>query len=232
MNEKIAAIVPAGGIGQRFSSTVRKPFAVLRGRPLIVWSLETLQSMEEISEIIPVLKPEDMEYGTRLSEEYRITKVRRIAPAGKERQDSVANGLRLLGDHRGIILVHDGVRPLIEGHTIRSALKELPGCDGVVLGVRPKDTIKEGNGYEVKGTLKREALWAVQTPQIFFAAALVNAYEKAMSDAFYATDDAALVERCGGRIRVVEGSYANIKITTPEDIAVAEYILCGREGNR
>lgn len=232
MKERITAIVPAGGIGQRFSSTVRKPFAELLGRPLIIWTLETLQSMEEISEIIPVLKPEDMEYGVTLFEQHNLSRIRRIAPGGKERQDSVYSGLRLLDDRKGIVLIHDGVRPLVEAGAIRTALKGLQDCEGVVLGVRPKDTIKEGTVHSVTRTLKRDTLWAVQTPQIFFSAALMSAYEKAMDDSFYATDDAALVERCGGRIRISEGSYSNIKITTSEDIVIAEQILRMRQENR
>ena len=151
---KVIAIVPAAGMGKRFGPGTKKPFQDLSGKPLIVWSLEALESVHEIEEIIPVLMKEDMEYGQRVFEDYRLRKVKKIAPGGKERQDSVYNGLRLIDDKKSIVLIHDGVRPLIEKELIEKAVMELQtshetsvkegeGFDGVVLGVPVKDTIKE-----------------------------------------------------------------------------------------
>jgi len=233
---KVIAIVPAAGMGKRFGPGTKKPFQDLSGKPLIVWSLEALESVHEIEEIIPVLMKEDMEYGQRVFEDYRLRKVKKIAPGGKERQDSVYNGLRLIDDKKSIVLIHDGVRPLIEKELIEKAVMELQtshetsvkegeGFDGVVLGVPVKDTIKELKAGFIRKTLKRESLWAIQTPQIFPLKKILNAYEKAAKESFYSTDDSALLERYGGKVKVVAGSYRNIKITTPEDLEIAEFLL-------
>lgn len=225
MTHNVVAIVPAAGIGKRFGPGTNKPFEALAGKPLLVWVLETLESVEEISEIIPVIKAENMEWTAELIEEHRIAKVRRIAPGGRERQDSVYNGLKLVGDGESIVLVHDGVRPLIEPGHIRRALAALVDCDGVVVGVPVKDTVKEVTGGVVTRTYDRSVLWAVQTPQVFKYSVLRAAYEKARDESFYATDDSALVERYGGTVRIVQGSYTNIKVTTPEDLPVAELFV-------
>lgn len=225
MTDKVVAIVPGAGIGKRFGPGTNKPFEILAGKPLLVRVLETLESIEEISEIIPVIKVENMEWTAALVEEHRISKVRRIAPGGKERQDSVYNGLKLIGDGDGIVLIHDGVRPLVEPEHIRRALAALVDCAGVVVGVPVKDTVKEATGGVVIRTYDRSVLWAVQTPQVFRCDVLRAAYEKARDESFYATDDSALVERYGGTVRIVQGSYTNIKVTTPEDLPIAELFL-------
>lgn len=225
MKDKIVAIIPAAGLGKRFGGGTNKPFADLGGKPLIIWTLEGLGAVSEIKEIIPVIKETEMEYGVEIFERYGIPKVKRIAPGGKERQDSVFHGLNLIDDRKCLVMVHDGVRPLIEPHIISSAVRQLKDCDGVVVGVPVKDTIKEvGEGY-IKRTLKRDTLWSIQTPQIFPFRTIYASYEKALKEAFYSTDDSALVERYGGRIKVVMGSYTNIKITTPEDLMMAELFL-------
>lgn len=251
--EKVVAVVPAAGMGNRFGPGTNKPFKSLMGKPLIVWSLETLESVVEVSEIIPVLKLEDMLYGKKLFKEYGLAKIKRIAPGGKERQDSVYNGLKLIDNRNCIVLIHDGVRPFIEKDLIEKAIKELiippsppftkkgqggllkeaergfKGFDGVAIGVPLKDTIKEAENGIIKKTLKRDSLWAIQTPQVFSYKNILAAYERAMKERFYSTDDAALVEKYGGKIKVVMGSYKNIKITTPEDLAIAESLLSRRE---
>jgi 2-C-methyl-D-erythritol 4-phosphate cytidylyltransferase len=243
--KRVVAIVPAAGLGKRFGADTNKPFQSLGGKPLIIWSLETLESVHEIEEIIPVLKVEDMEYGQKIFRKYNISKIRRIAPGGKERQDSVYNGLRLIENTDCLVLIHDGVRPFIEKELIEKAIRELlthsvppfphsgglteakangieRGIDGVVLGVPVKDTIKEAEDGIIKKTLKRGSLWAIQTPQIFPYDKMIHAYEKAMKEGFYSTDEAALIEKYGGKIMIVIGSYKNIKITTPEDMQIAE----------
>jgi len=225
MKNKVIAIVPAAGLGKRFGEGTNKPLENLRGRPLLVWTLETLGAMEEIREIIPVVKVADMGYVAGMLERHGLTKVRKIAPGGKERQDSVFQGLKLIDDRKCVVLVHDGVRPLIGQNTIRNALNQLKDCDGVAVGVPVKDTIKEVLAGNVVRTLKREMLWAVQTPQIFPFDTIWNAYERAVGESFYSTDDSALVERYGGRVKLAMGSYTNIKITTPDDLPVAEIFL-------
>lgn len=225
MKDTIIAIVPAAGFGTRFGAGTNKPFHPLLGKPLIVWSLELLETIEEITEVIPVLKEQDMDRGIEVFEKYGLSKVRRIAPGGKERQDSVYHGLKLLKGKAGKVLIHDGARPLIDGGIVRTTFKSIDGLDGVIVGVPVKDTMKEVENDVVKRTLRRDTIWAIQTPQLFLYSSLMKAYEKAYEEGFYSTDDSALVERNGGKVRVVMGSYANIKVTTPEDVQVAEILL-------
>ena len=231
MQHNVVAIVPAAGLGRRFGEDRNKPFEMLGGKPVILWALEVLEKMAEVREIIPVLKEADIQAGMELFGQCGITKVRRVAPGGRERQDSVFNALHFIREKTSLVLIHDGVRPLLETRMVRRALKALSGCDGVVIGLPPKDTIKEVAGGIVRQTLKRDALIAVQTPQVFYYQPLFDAYERAMKEAFYATDDSSLVEWNGGRIRVVPGDHINIKVTTPEDLVIAEaFLRMPREG--
>ncbi|MCL4492248.1 MAG: 2-C-methyl-D-erythritol 4-phosphate cytidylyltransferase [Nitrospirae bacterium] len=241
VKDRIVAIVPAAGIGKRFGHAKNKLLYELAGKPLIIWALELLQSVAEIDEIVPVLKGDDLKAGIALIESYSMPKVKRIVPGGKERQDSVYNGIKILDDSTSIVVIHDGARPFADKDLIRTAIEELKGYDGVVTGVPVKDTIKEckvrsapggaASAHEhasellVKKTLDRSVLWAVQTPQVFKFQKLKAAHKKARSEGYYATDDAALIEKYGGSIKIIGGSYGNIKITTPEDIAIAEAIL-------
>ena len=233
---RVIAVVPAAGVGKRFGSGTNKPFHNLIGKPLVVWSLQVLESVEEVVEIIPVLKIEDMDAGIDIFEQSGLSKIKKIAPGGKERQDSVYSGLKLIEDENCIALIHDGVRPLIEKSLVEKLLRHLSVsmsdqeyCDGIIPGVPLKDTIKGTDGEIVKQTLKRDSLWAIQTPQVFHYKRIMRAYESAMKERFYSTDDAALIERGNGRVKIIIGSYTNIKITTPEDLAIAEFFLSKKE---
>lgn len=226
---KVTAIIPAAGLGKRFGPGKDKPFQTLNGKPLVIWPLETLQGIPEVSEIIPVLRPEDAENGSKLFEKYGIKKIKRIAPGGKERQDSVYNGLKLIEDKNGFVLIHDGARPFVEKEFVQATVAEMltgkEAFDGVIPGVPVKDTVKEVENGIVRKTLRRDSLWAIQTPQVFRYQSIFEAYEQAVQKRVYATDDAALLERYGGRIKIMMGSYRNIKITTPEDLIIAEALL-------
>lgn len=230
MKDNVTAIVPAAGLGVRFGPGMNKPFHILLGRPLVVWAIEVLDTCKEITEIIPVLKESDMGAGVELFERYNFSKVKKIAPGGRERQDSVYNGLKLVGGKADIVLIHDGVRPFIDRDIVKETINNIEGYDGVIVGVPVKDTIKEIEDAVVKKTLRREPLWAVQTPQVFLYDSIIKAYDMAMSEGFYSTDDSALIERNGGRVKVITGSYENIKITTPEDIRIAEFLLKHKAG--
>lgn len=231
--KKIAAIVPSAGIGKRFGSDKNKAFHMLMGKPVIVWSLELLESLKNIAEIVPVFNKNDVQEGIRLIKKYGISKVKKIAMGGKERQNSVCNALNLIDEDTDIVLIHDAARPLIEKSQIEKALKQIERADGVVIGMPPKNTIKElcyktRKGKKelfVKKTLNRNSLLAVQTPQIFRCDVLVKAYKKAMRKGFYSTDDAALVEKFGGSIKIMLSSYSNIKITTPEDMETTRVLI-------
>jgi 2-C-methyl-D-erythritol 4-phosphate cytidylyltransferase len=220
---RITAIVPAAGLGTRFGPGTKKPFSSLLGKPLLVWVLEALEVCPEVDDIIPVIKTDDMEEAEAVMKDHDFRKVLSPAPGGEERQDSVRNGLRQVRDTAGVVLIHDGVRPFLTPSLIRDTVEGLKGFDGAIAAVPPKDTIKaaDAHGVVVK-TLKRDELWSVQTPQVFPYETIMKAYESASTEGFRSTDDSALVERMGGRVNIVMGSYVNIKITTPEDIPVAE----------
>jgi len=223
--EKVTAIIPAAGLGKRFSSSRRKPFAEIAGTPVLIFTLKRLHEIKSIAEIIPVLREEDMEKGLELIEANNFKKIKQLAPGGRERQDSVYNALKLI-KKESLVLIHDGVRPLISAELIERLLSEVKGFDGVVPGLPVKETLKKVNakGF-ITSTMKREEIWSIQTPQVFPLKTIKEAYDKAYEDGFYATDDAALVERIGGKVKTIEGSPFNIKITIPEDIKIVEFLL-------
>ncbi|MBI5049767.1 MAG: 2-C-methyl-D-erythritol 4-phosphate cytidylyltransferase [Nitrospirae bacterium] len=237
LTHRIVAIVPAAGIGRRFGTSKKKPFVNLSGFPLLIHTLKRLHSVKAITEIVPVLGKEDIEKGFKLIKTYKLTKIKRIAAGGKERQDSVYNALCLIRDKtqkagNDLVLIHDGVRPLVTAELVKRLLSEFDvkhkgkGIDGVIPGTPMKETLKEidKNSF-VLSTKNREMFRAIQTPQVFRLNALKKAYTSACRDGFYATDDAALVERIGGRIRVIPGHLYNIKVTTPEDAEIVEFLL-------
>ncbi|NOZ24668.1 MAG: 2-C-methyl-D-erythritol 4-phosphate cytidylyltransferase [Nitrospirae bacterium] len=226
MMKPVVAIVPSAGSGRRFGGG--KTLLNLQGMPVIARTLSALQAVDEIVEIIPVMRSEEMEKALEIVERYGFTKVKKIAPGGRERQESVSHGLALVERKNCIVLVHDGVRPLVTPEMIRKTISALEDLDGVVTAVAVKDTIKEVSDGMVRRTLDRKKLFAVQTPQAFPCSVLVQAYAGVLGSGMYFTDDAALVEHHGGRVKVIEGEYTNIKITTREDLLLAEAFLKGR----
>ncbi len=224
---KITALIPAAGMGRRMGQKVAKQFLPLGDRPMLAHTLLALQRASEIDEIIPILSKEDMELCLRdIIELYHITKVRTLVVGGKERQDSVMNGLEKIDRDASVVLVHDGVRPFVTPEMIREIVELARKGASVVVGVPLKDTIKEVDDKGlVRNTLERSRLWAIQTPQTFPLKVLRHAYEESYKHRIFGTDDAMLVERAGNNVRVIMGSYENIKITTPEDLILAEEIL-------
>ncbi|MDA8388553.1 MAG: 2-C-methyl-D-erythritol 4-phosphate cytidylyltransferase [Nitrospiraceae bacterium] len=241
---RVVAIVPAAGLGVRFGAGLKKAFHELDGKPVLIRTLEALERTDLVTEIIPALRTEDHGLLRDLLRRHGIKKVKKIAVGGKERQDSVWNALKLAPRGTKTVAVHDGVRPLVTPEFITGIIEALyeddggPASslsrssaraikwDGVVPGLMPKDTIKTvSRGGAVRATLKRDRLVAVQTPQVFLYASLMAAYEKAVAGGFYATDDAALVEAAGGKIRIAPGLPENIKITTPVDIKLSEAVF-------
>lgn len=222
----VTAIVPAAGPGKRFGQGVKKPFADLLGKPLVVWALEVLEACPEVREIVPVFRAEDLKDADDLLKKWKFSKVRNPAPGGRERQDSVFNGLSFVSDRSCTVLIHDGARPLLTREIMDKTLNGLRDFDGAVSAVPPKDTIKEASaGGLVTKTLRRNTLWSVQTPQVFPFATIMRAFEQAAKEGYYSTDDSALVEMMGGRVNIVPGSYENIKVTTPDDLYIAAALL-------
>jgi len=224
---KVTVLVPAAGMGKRMGKPVAKQFLMLGDKPLLAHTLLAFQRASEIDEIIPILSHDDMQNCLgEIIEQYHITKVKTLVAGGKERQDSVANGLHKLEKDSSIVLVHDGVRPFVTAEMIKMCVDHAKKGECVAVGVPIKDTIKEVSAEGiVRKTLERNKLWAIQTPQAFPVKTLKHAYEEAARQRIFGTDDAMLVERAGGTVRVLMGSYENIKITTPEDLLLAEEIL-------
>ncbi|MHB8844812.1 MAG: 2-C-methyl-D-erythritol 4-phosphate cytidylyltransferase [Nitrospirota bacterium] len=227
---KVTALIPAAGMGKRMGKEVAKQFLPLGDKPMLAHTLLAFQRSSDIDEIIPILSEEDMETCLRdIIEAFHITKVKTLVVGGKERQDSVYNGIRKLEKDASVIVVHDGVRPFVTQEMIRECVEAARKGECVAVGVPLKDTIKEVDDQGiVRRTLERSRLWAIQTPQAFPVKVLRTAYDESARNKQYGTDDATLVERAGSRVRVLMGSYENIKITTPEDLILAEEMLKGR----
>jgi 2-C-methyl-D-erythritol 4-phosphate cytidylyltransferase len=221
------ALIPAAGMGKRMGKAVSKQFLFLGDKPVLAHTLLAFQRSSDVDEIIPILSEDDMESCLRdVIEAFHLTKVKTLVVGGKERQDSVFNGIRKLSKDAVVVLVHDGVRPFVTPDMITECVSSARRGDSVAVGVPLKDTVKEVDEHGVvRRTLDRNRLWSIQTPQAFPAGILRKAYEEAFKRRQYGTDDATLVERAGHNVRVIMGSYENIKITTPEDLILAEEIL-------
>jgi 2-C-methyl-D-erythritol 4-phosphate cytidylyltransferase len=224
---KVSAIIPAAGSGTRIGGEIKKQFLPLKGKPIIVYTLQQFEHCSDVDEVAMAVPESAMAEMESIIARYRLHKVSKVVLGGAKRQDSVQNVLnRLVLKDSDIVLVHDGVRPFIETKRISHLIKVCKDYNAAVLAVQPKDTIRRSTGGDFfDQTLDRTALWLIQTPQAFRSKLLVKAFEKAKKDKFYSTDEAALVERLGIKVRIVEGSYDNIKITTPEDLELGMLIL-------
>jgi 2-C-methyl-D-erythritol 4-phosphate cytidylyltransferase len=226
MSEKTTAIVAGAGRGERIGSKGGKQFLQLAGIPVLARSLLNIESVPEVDEIILVVNAGEIDRARgEIVETYGLKKVTNIVEGGEWRQDSVFKALRNLSPGVEMVLVHDGARPLATPSLIARAIKALRGCEGVITAVAVVDTVKEVEGGWVVRTPDRRRLWAVQTPQCFRSPALLDAHERANQEGVWATDDAALLERYGYRVRVVEGELTNLKITYPRDIILAEALI-------
>jgi len=228
---KVVAVVPAGGAGKRMGSDTPKQFLMLGGVPMLLHSLRALERAPDVAEVVLVVpKPEQGRVLTEVVERYGLKKVLKVVPGGATRQESVHHGLSEVGEDAEIVVVHDAVRAFVTEDLIERSIEAARGHGGAVVAVLMKDTPKQvGPDGLVQKTLNRAELWLAQTPQTFRRALIMEAYRKAEVDHVHGTDDAALVERLGHRVAVVEGSWENIKITTPEDLILAEAILAARK---
>lgn len=218
--KRVSVIVVAAGEGKRFGFS--KQFALLRGKSVLDWSLEAFEDHEDVSEVILVLK--DDSKNTDYIERFR--KIASIAKGGDKRQDSVLSGfLKIDPEKSRIVLVHDGVRPLVSKELIDRVIEAAQEKEAVVPAVPLKDTVKLVDEQVVTRTLDRDKLFLIQTPQGFLYSTLKAALDESRKDDYYGTDEASLVERIGKKVTVVQGDPKNIKITTPEDIKIAEAFL-------
>lgn len=226
--KKIAAVIVAGGSGKRMGTAIKKQFIKLRDKEVLAYTIEAFNKLEEISEIIVVTGEEDIKKVEKeIIQAYRLNKVSKVVAGGKERQDSVHNGLMAVADEMEYVMIHDGARPFISEEVLRRAIDKTIECKATIVAVPVKDTIKMINPETqiVETTPSREMLWSVQTPQSFDKELLKAAYKEANEKGLQVTDDSMIVEAYGKQVAVVLGEYTNIKITTPEDLVVGESIL-------
>lgn len=231
--ERVTAIIPAAGEGRRVGGELQKQFRSLLGRPILVHTLEKFERCDAVDEIILVVSDSMIQYSMQLVKEYHLSKVVEIVQGGARRQDSVYSGLQALMVHPAdIVLVHDAVRPLVSHDQIGALIEACITYKAAIPAVQPKETVKHSSadGGFVSSTLDRSSLWLVQTPQAFAADLLITAYRRAAADRYFATDDSSLVERIGVNVKIVEGSYENMKITTADDFSIAEGILRIQDG--
>ncbi|CAN7210834.1 2-C-methyl-D-erythritol 4-phosphate cytidylyltransferase [Paenibacillus sp. LjRoot56] len=224
---KLGVIIVAAGKGSRMGTAESKQYLQLGKKPILVHTLQLFQNIHEVDEIILVVGADDVARCSGYVTSYALTKVTCVLAGGAERQDSVRQGLHALQEGTQWVLVHDGVRPFVKKEHMFDCLKKAQEIGAAVLAVPVKDTIKvvDAADKRIQSTPDRRSLWAIQTPQAFRLSLLQEAHEKAQQDKFMGTDDASLVERLGAAVHVVEGDYYNIKITTPEDLPWAEWIL-------
>jgi 2-C-methyl-D-erythritol 4-phosphate cytidylyltransferase len=225
---KVSAILLAAGIGARLKSKLSKPLIVIAGKPLILYSLLALEQKRQISEIIVVVNPRNKAGILTLIKRHRISKVRAVVYGDALRQDSVRNGLAQVSQHDGLVLIHDSGRPFISQGILEKLIRKAGKTKAAVLAVPVKATIKSAaKKLIVDKTLKRQLLWEIQTPQVFAYPLIRRAFNKFGRS--LVTDDSSLVEKTGAKVHIVEGSYGNIKVTTPEDILIAECIAKNRK---
>jgi 2-C-methyl-D-erythritol 4-phosphate cytidylyltransferase len=224
---KADAVIVSAGKGLRFMEGKKKQFHFLGGKPILAHTLDKFETSSLIRSIRLVVGQEDMDYCLKeIIEGYKFQKVSQIVPGGKRRQESAKNGIDALPKDADIVVIHDGVRPFVTQAMIEDSIHSAVRYGAVVLAMPVKETIKMSNpdGTVLK-TLDRESLWQIQTPQTFQVNVIKEAYSRATEDGFIGTDDASLVERLGGKVHILPGSYTNIKITTPEDLFLANLFL-------
>lgn len=216
-------IVAAAGVGKRMELDYPKQFLEIDGKPIFIKTLEVIEKNQRVTGIVVVTNKEYISEVKKMCKAFKITKVIDVVSGGKERQDSIYNALQQI-PKESIIGVQDGVRPFIQDRYIEDSYTKLmteTDLDGVIIGVPVKDTIKVVNSEgEVVETPKRDQLFAAQTPQVFRGKILHRSYEQAKKQNFLGTDDSSLVEKAGGSVEIILGSYENIKITTPEDLLI------------
>lgn len=223
---KYNVVIPAAGMGKRMGIGTNKLRISLQDKPIIAYTLDVFENDPWCSSIVLVVNEQDRDFMEDLVRSYKFMKVKAIVKGGRERQESVYEGLKRIKEEC-IVLVHDGARPFVRIEHIQKLVQVTSEKSAAILAVPVKDTIKRAKDGIVQETFDRSELWSIQTPQAFKLSLLKEAYEKAEMDGFTGTDDASLVERIGHHVEIVEGDYNNIKITTKEDLYFAEAIIKG-----
>lgn len=221
-----SCIIVAAGSGSRMKSETNKQFMPIGGVPMLALTIKAFESCESVNEIIVVMNKNDIAYcRENIVKAYDFKKVSEIAEGGATRQRSVCNGLKCVSKNAAIVLVHDGARPFVDNDTILRCISAADKYGASCAAIPARDTIKQSDSQGfVLSTPDRDSIWVVQTPQGFKRDILVHAHEKAIAEEFTGTDDAVLAERAGYKLKLTEGSSFNIKITTGEDIPIAEAV--------
>ena len=221
----VSAIILAGGKGKRMGKDISKQFILVKDKPIIYYTIKKFSDCKLIDEIILVLPKDEIEYCKKEVLEKYSLKVDKIVEGGKERQDSVYNGLKAV-KNSDIVLIHDGARPFVSKRIMLEGIENAKKYGAAAPGVMPKDTIKVKDELSFsKETLKRESLIAIQTPQVFKKDIIVKCHERVREDNVSVTDDTMVVEKYGYKVYLYDGDYTNIKVTTPEDLILCEYLV-------
>lgn len=226
MSKLRIAIVVAGGTGTRMGAEIPKQFLLLNGEPILMYSLKVFQSIASIQEIILVLPEHQIDVWKDLCNKFHFSIKHSIIAGGETRFQSVLNGLNAVNNTKALVAIHDGVRPLVSVSTIERCFAEAEIHGNAIPAIKPVETIRY---LDEKGSypLNRDRVMLIQTPQVFNASIIKKCYQVQWQPSF--TDDASVAEFSGEKINLVEGNRQNIKITTPQDIAIAEMFLKNRE---
>ena len=215
---KKIVIIPSGGTGSRIGEPLPKQYNLINGKELLAYTLEVFQKSEQVDAIIVAAQEKYFNLIQQISEKYNFHKIKKIVKSGKERQDSVYNALRSLSaNNDDLIIVNDAARPLLDKEILERAIKTAEEFDNAIVCINARDTLVKADSF-VKSYIDRESIYYVQTPQIFRYNILMNSMKKAYEENFYGTDESMLVTRVGYKVKLVEGSILNFKITTKNDL--------------
>lgn len=222
----VSVVIAAAGKGSRMGMEKNKQYIDLLGKPVLARTIQRFEDCGLIDEIVVVANEAEVEFcKEEVLGKYKYKKVKAVTAGGTTRQQSVYNGLRKVSPECNIVMIHDGARPFIDLESIARCIEAVEQYGSAVVAVPAKDSIKRaGPDGLVKETIERNGLWSIQTPQAFRYEIIMDAHRKAEQDGFNGTDDAVLAERAGYKVMLVMGSYNNIKITTKEDLMMAEFI--------
>ncbi len=226
------AIILAGGTGKRMGTSTNKQFLLLDNKPIIVHTLQIFEECRAIDGIYLVVNQKDLPLmQEEILETYKFDKIMKLVIGGRLRQDSVKNGLEAIEHPCDTVVIHDGARPFVSPSFVEKGISLMEMFDAIIPALPVKDTVKvvSKEGFVTK-TLERDSLWHVQTPQIFKYNTIIKAYREGMAKKLYGYDDATFLEHMGKKVKVIEGSPYNIKITTPEDLTIARGMLSQLKG--
>lgn len=222
----VTAIIAAAGMGKRMNMNINKQFLSIGNIPVLAHTIKKLGKSRYIDFLIIIIKETDILYLSDIINRFKINLDYKIVYGGRERQDSIYNGLINMPKETDIVLTHDGARPFVSVEKVDEAIEKVEETGACVLANKVKDTIKVSlDGKTVDYTPNRDMLWQVQTPQVFETQILLKAYNQAYSEDYYGTDDCSLVEKTGIKVKLINNSYDNIKITTKEDLHIAKTLI-------